>query len=337
MSDNTVFISYRRSVSAFIARAVFQDLRYHEFDVFMDVESIDAGAFDTVILNQIAARTHFVVILTPGAVERCLEPEDWLRREVEHAMQLERNIVPLLVNNFDFRDAEKYLTGALSSLSRYNSLTVPHDYFEEAMTRLRSRFLKAPAHTVPITPVGSDDHIIVQQKIEEAIRQPAPAPAQLGAEHYYDQGHRRWEAGDYDGAIDDCTQAIHLNPHFAEAYNRRGTAFLGKDDYDSAIADFSEALRLEPGYSGAYYNRGLGHAARGHYQDALSDYNEALRLNPLFVRAYYSRAMARTALRDYRGANGDYYKYLDLGGGQQFGNQAEVEKTMHDLQQQWQR
>jgi hypothetical protein len=106
MSDNTVFISYRRSVSAFIARAVFQDLRYHEFDVFMDVESIDAGEFDAVILNQIAARTHFVVILTPGAVERCLEPDDWRRREVEYAMQLERNIVPLLVNNFDFCDAE---------------------------------------------------------------------------------------------------------------------------------------------------------------------------------------------------------------------------------------
>jgi tetratricopeptide (TPR) repeat protein len=337
MSDNTVFISYRRSVSAFIARAVFQDLRYHEFDVFMDVESIDAGAFDAVILNQIAARTHFVVILTPGAVERCLEPDDWLRREVEHAMQLERNIVPLLINNFDFRDAEKYLTGALSSLSRYNSLTVPHDYFEEAMARLRSRFLKAPARAVPITPIDSGEHDIVQQKIKEAIRQPAPAPAQLGAEHFYDQGHRRWEAGDFDGAIDDCTEAIRLNPHFAEAYNWRGSAYLGKDDYVNATGDFSEAIRLEPGYATAYYNRGLCHAASGHYADAMSDYNEALRLHPLFVRAYYSRATARTALSDFRGANADYYKYLDLGGGRQFGNQAEVEETMRNLEHRWQR
>ena len=31
--NNSVFISYRRSVSAFIARAVFQDLRAQSYDV----------------------------------------------------------------------------------------------------------------------------------------------------------------------------------------------------------------------------------------------------------------------------------------------------------------
>jgi hypothetical protein len=55
----TVFLSYRRNVSAFIARAVFLDLRQHGYDVFMDVESIDSGQFDMIILNQIAARGHF--------------------------------------------------------------------------------------------------------------------------------------------------------------------------------------------------------------------------------------------------------------------------------------
>jgi hypothetical protein len=54
----SVFLSYRRNVSAFIARAVFQDLRQHGYDVFMDVESIDSGQFETIILNQIAARAH---------------------------------------------------------------------------------------------------------------------------------------------------------------------------------------------------------------------------------------------------------------------------------------
>src|SRR5215813_1147434 len=92
----TVFLSYRRHVSAFIARAVFQDLRQHGYDVFMDVESIDSGQFDTIILNQIAARAHFLVILTPGALDRCQEPDDWLRREIERAIALGRNVVPIL-------------------------------------------------------------------------------------------------------------------------------------------------------------------------------------------------------------------------------------------------
>lgn len=333
--DKSVFISYRRSVSAFIARAIFQDLRYHDYDVFMDVESIDAGAFDTIILNQISARTHFLVILTPGAVERCAEPGDWLRREIEHAMDVNRNIVPILVNNFDFRDAEKYLTGKLTHLARHNALTVPHDYFDEAMHRLRTRFLKSPVRPVTIMPTPSTEQPIVQQKIEQATSQPAPERTQLGAEEYYDSGHRRWQAGDYAKAVADCTEAIRLNPYFAEAYNRRGTAYVGQDDYDHAIADFDEALRLNPDYVAAYFNRGLAYAARGSYAVAIDDYNEALRLNPLFAAAYYSRGTARNATRDYRGARSDYHKYLDLGGGEQFDNRAEVEAAIRTLTDRW--
>jgi hypothetical protein len=55
-TEKTVFISYRRAVSAGWARAIFDDLDAHGHDVFMDVESIDSGAFETIILNQIAAR-----------------------------------------------------------------------------------------------------------------------------------------------------------------------------------------------------------------------------------------------------------------------------------------
>ena len=115
-ADKTVFISYRRSVSSYIARAVFMDLRAYGYDVFMDVESIDSGTFDTIILNQIAARAHFVVILTPGSVERCTQPNDWLRREIEYAMDLQRNIVPLLANDFSFKDAKPYLKGKLKQV-----------------------------------------------------------------------------------------------------------------------------------------------------------------------------------------------------------------------------
>ncbi|MCC7450371.1 MAG: hypothetical protein IT324_23330, partial [Anaerolineae bacterium] len=86
--NNSVFISYRRSVSSYIARAVFQDLRYNSIDAFMDVESIDSGQFDTIILNQIAARPYFLVILTPGTLDRCNEPGDWLLREIDHAISL---------------------------------------------------------------------------------------------------------------------------------------------------------------------------------------------------------------------------------------------------------
>lgn len=138
---NSVFISYRRSVSRYIARAVFQDLTRHGFDTFMDIESIDSGAFDAIILQQIAARYHFLVILSPGTLERFSDPDDWLRREIEYAIELNKNIVPLLIDEFSFAGADKYLTGKLSVLLKYNALNMPHEYFDQAMERLRNRFL----------------------------------------------------------------------------------------------------------------------------------------------------------------------------------------------------
>ncbi len=83
--NNSVFISYRREASAFVAQAVFQDLQANGIDAFYDIESINSGQFDTIILNQIAARPYFLPILTSGTLDRCVEPDDWVLREIEHA------------------------------------------------------------------------------------------------------------------------------------------------------------------------------------------------------------------------------------------------------------
>ena len=145
--NKQVFLSYRRELSKYEARSVYQDLRNQGFDVFMDVESIDNGEFSPVILHQIEARPHFLIILTPGALERTKNQGDWLRREIEFALEKKRNIVPVLMNNFDFDAEEKKhstykLPGKVGKLKDYNFLKVPDDYFEEAMKKLATRFLK---------------------------------------------------------------------------------------------------------------------------------------------------------------------------------------------------
>ena len=162
---------------------IFLDLRANGYDVFMDVESIDSGAFDTILLNQIEARAHFVLILTPGTVERCAELGDWLRREIEYAMDMQRNIVPLFISGFTFQGTDQYLTGKLAGLSRYNGVEVPHNYFEAAMDRLRTRFLKQPVYGT-VKPAPASDQPTVERKIEEVAAQPAPTEEELSAEEY---------------------------------------------------------------------------------------------------------------------------------------------------------
>jgi len=171
MSDpaKTVFISYRRALNHYVARAIFMDLRTHGYDVFMDVESLDSGTFDTIILHQIEARAHFLVVLTPGSLTRVNERGDWLRREIIHAIDLQRNIVPLLAMGFRFENDGAKLPGQLGQLKRYNGLEVPDSYFDEAMTKLRERFLKKPT-SVAVTPPPVSELSAVRSRIEKVLR-----------------------------------------------------------------------------------------------------------------------------------------------------------------------
>jgi len=81
--EKTAFISYRRTNAPW-ALAVFQDLTRNGYDVFFDFQGIASGDFERVILESIKARAHFLVLLTPSALERCGEPGERLRALVIH-------------------------------------------------------------------------------------------------------------------------------------------------------------------------------------------------------------------------------------------------------------
>ncbi|MGI9070339.1 MAG: toll/interleukin-1 receptor domain-containing protein [Bryobacteraceae bacterium] len=147
--DKTVFVSYRRTNFPW-ALAIFQNLTQHGYDAFFDYNGIASGDFERVILGNIASRAHFLVLLTPSALERCGDREDWLRREIEAAVERKRNIVPLMLEGFHFGKSaiDNQLTGKLAALKHYNGLIITPEYFLEAMDRLRDRYLNVPLHAV---------------------------------------------------------------------------------------------------------------------------------------------------------------------------------------------
>lgn len=307
--EKTVFISYRRTNVAW-ALAIYQNLTSHGYDVFFDYLSIGSGDFEQIILGNIAARAHFIVILTPSALERCAEPGDWLRREIEYALDQKRNIVPLMFEGFDFGDAtiEKHLMGSLGSLKRYNALRVPTDFFDEAMVRVRDRYLNIPLQMVlhPPAPAAAEAAASAQREADAA----APVTErELTAEEWFERGLK---ADDPDEEIRCYTQAIHLNPQYYWAYNNRGIACYAKSDLDGAIADYVEALRLNPQYALAYYNRGNARYDKGDLERAIADYDQALRLNPQDADSYIGRGIARYAKGDIDGAIADYVEALRL-------------------------
>jgi len=148
--EKTVFVSYRRTDESW-GLAVFQDLTQHGYDVFIDYDGIASGNFETVILENIRTRPHFLVLLTPTALERCRDPKDWMRREIEAALDSRRNIVPLMLEGFDFGTPAiaSQLTGKLVALKEYNGLEIPKGrFFSSEMERLRNKFLNMPVDAV---------------------------------------------------------------------------------------------------------------------------------------------------------------------------------------------
>jgi hypothetical protein len=139
---NSVFISYRREPGYASAKLIWHGLRDLGIDAFLDLESlVEAGAFDVKVLNQIAGRPYFVIVLTEGTLDRCRVDGDWLWRELDHALQKRRIIVPAIIPPFDFTDADRYLpsTRAASTLKASQGVSFPPEYFDDAVERLADR------------------------------------------------------------------------------------------------------------------------------------------------------------------------------------------------------
>ena len=104
------------------------------------------------------------------------------------------------------------------------------------------------------------------------------------------------DAGQYEGAILDCSAAIALDPKDADYYINRGATYDALKCYELARNDYNKALRLSPNNPDAYNNRGVCCRLAGDYAQALEDYNSAIALSPNFAMAYRNRARLYEAL-----------------------------------------
>lgn len=280
--EKTVFISYRRTNLPW-ALNIYQDLTHHGYDVFFDYQSIDSGDFEKIILDNIKARAHFIVVLTPSALERCKEPHDWLRREIETAIDEKRNIVPLMMEGFDFGSPSvaQALTGKLATLSSKNGLPIYAAYFFEGMEKLRNRYLNIALSNISLHPLSAEVQEITKAQKTAASKAPPVEKEQLTAREWFERGFVFAENKNLDEAIRCYTQSILLAPNRPEAYYNRGIIYgRDKDDIASAITDFDTVIQLNPQDFNAYYSRGLSYSTKGDKSNALRDFRKASELSP---------------------------------------------------------
>lgn len=126
-----VFISYRRLVSAGFGRALHDSLVAAGADVFIDIDDIHAGSFSEYIKDNIRERDYFLVLLAPRTLE-----STWVVQEILYALEHDRTIIPVLLNDFDLYGDE--MPDNLTFLQQQNAVTLPVEHFESGVGRIKT-------------------------------------------------------------------------------------------------------------------------------------------------------------------------------------------------------
>jgi tetratricopeptide (TPR) repeat protein len=95
------------------------------------------------------------------------------------------------------------------------------------------------------------------------------------ADSYRNRAKFRYDLGDYQGAIQDYTQVIILDPHDFNAYHCRGNVRFDLGDYEAAIQDYSQALGINPYDADAFYQRGNTRYLLKDKSGAIEDFRKA--------------------------------------------------------------
>lgn len=161
---NSIFISYRREDSEWVSGLIQERLAAHfgSDSIFTDIDSIPLGVnFKKYIDEQVSECDIFLAVIgekwlsvtDAGDHPRIQQPGDFVRLEIESALQREIPVIPLLVGNVVIPSADK-LPKSLRELSFRHGIRIrPKPTFDSDVGRLIS---------------GIEKHLGIQGKIEEA-------------------------------------------------------------------------------------------------------------------------------------------------------------------------
>ena len=136
-----VFLSYRRDGGETMAILLRDRLVAKGYRVFLDVENLRSGDFNEKLLQIIQNCTDFIVVLSAGSLDRCVNDGDWVRREIAHALSHDKNVVPLLLRGFEWPETLPKDISQLANRGGVNTTT--NEFFDAVINRLTDKFLKS--------------------------------------------------------------------------------------------------------------------------------------------------------------------------------------------------
>ena len=133
-----VFISYRRGSGLYMAKNIATYLTSQGYHVFFDYDSMENGVFDKQIFTAIEHSKDFILVLTEGALDACVNQDDWVRAEIMCAKKHNKNIV-LATDAERFNSYPQNLPPELGFLKMIDWTPVHPKLFDGSMKMLTRR------------------------------------------------------------------------------------------------------------------------------------------------------------------------------------------------------
>lgn len=135
-----VFISYRRVGGFETAKHLFDLLKADGYAVSFDIDTLREGNFDRELLHRVEECDDFILVVDRNCFDRTLDPNfskdwDWLRQELAYALQLNKNIIPILLLDASF---PKDLPEDICEVSKKNGPPYSKVYFDAFYEKLKS-------------------------------------------------------------------------------------------------------------------------------------------------------------------------------------------------------
>ena len=164
-----VFISYRRDGGAADARLMYERLTKEGYSVSFDMDTLKSGNFNEELLRRIAECGNFIVLLSKGCFDRtlkgCRREDDWMRMELATALYNRKNVVPVMLPDFEFPPK---LPPDIDAIRFKNGPKYDMYYLDSFYEKLTKDFLRKEAADAGVTAeVSAKEVVSVDAKAED--------------------------------------------------------------------------------------------------------------------------------------------------------------------------
>jgi CHASE2 domain-containing sensor protein len=132
------FISYRTEEDGSTALLIRRALAERGLKAFIDNSSLEAGKFNEQLLREIESSTFFILLLSANSLTRCANEGDWVLRELTHALERRKKIIPVMKSGFSFDAPSVPKLPQIAELKNFHGLMYSNSDFDGFMEKLRT-------------------------------------------------------------------------------------------------------------------------------------------------------------------------------------------------------